>query len=533
MTTFQERVNQAKQVSIVDLAINNGVEVTNISARYAKGVEHDSLVFDKQKNTFSWFSRDVNGDPINFMQSYLGVDNFKEAVDKILSGKANGNYQTVANKPVKPEPFQYYFRNSDSISAVKHYLHDIRGIDSEIITALHNKGLLQQDINQNAVFVWGRQGTPVGASVQGTQIDKEKFGKRGTAKYIGKNSLQDFGFNVSIGKPEKLILFEAPIDLLSYWTEHKDLKDTMLFSMDGLKERTVYNAMNYMYVAKNSLPTNGVYLGVDNDPAGHKFMDKFSGKAFEVGETGQEVAFQSLIPNDWDIPAHQLDDYQTIANQYEIEWQSLAAAHKATSNLTPDMQSANGYGYEGLLSDNPTNNKPQQTRSLEKELKEVAGLIKATSDAGQVNWNKVFQNDHFPESSLVIHQLAQKAESYYQMYTNQGARPVQNLTKDWNDDLIVKLNTQAEQRLLNTEYQSDRGSLKVTKKLQDNRQKYVAEQQAFNGAVQFFEADSPREMDFLIKNYGYNAVDKQDERVMGATRQHKQHQQTRSRALSR
>lgn len=515
MATYKERIEQAKQVSIIDLAVNNGVEVTDVSSRYARGVKHDSLMFDKQKNTFSWFSQDKNGDTINFMQEYLGVADFNEAVKQILDGQEKNNYHNVDNEPIKREPFQYYFKNNESITEVRKYLYEERGIDNDIITALNHKGLLQQDMNQRAIFVWGRQGAPAGATVQGTQVDYDKFGKRGTAKFIGKNSQQDFGFNVSIGKPNKLMLFEAPIDLLSYWSEHKELRDTMLFSMDGLKERTVYNAMNYMYVAKNSLPTEGVFLGVDNDAAGHKFMDKFEQKAFTVADSTKEIVFHSLIPNDWDIPRDHLSIYQSISSEVGIDWQPLAAAHKATSNLDPNMYMANGYKYTGNLAyPEPLQPAQQVDRSLETELRKVAELIKDNSQSAEINWRQVFANDLHAENSDPVAKVADKAARYNEMYVNQGARPVIELQKDWNDDLRNKLNEASEGRLLNTDYASSTGTLKVSRKAEQKRSKLVAEERTFNGAVKFFEADSPREMEFLIKNYGYNAVDKQDERMM-------------------
>lgn len=514
MTSFQDKINEAKRVSIVDFAVNNGVQVTNVSARYAKGVDHDSLMFDRQKNTYSWFSQDTNGDTINFAQDYLGIKDFNQAVETIINGKEKGDYKTVSSEPTKREPFQYYFKNSDSFNKVRSYLHEKRGIDNEIITALHNKGLLQQDVNGHAIFVWGRQGVPVGASVQGTEIDYEKNGKRGTQKYIGKNSLQDFGFNVSLGKPNKIMFFEAPIDLLSYWSENKNLKNTMLVSMDGLKERTVYNAMNYMYLSKGTLPIEGVYFGVDNDSKGHQFMDRISQRGFVVSDTGQSIAFKNMIPNDWDIPKDNIALYKEIAADNAIEWEALAAAHKSSSNLSNDFTAANGFDYDGLLSSDKLNSNSAM-RSLPGELREAAAIISQNKIGDKYDWRNIFSDSTHGITSNEVLKIADKAQYYIDLYKDQGAKPVDTLTKDWNDDLIKKLNSESENKLLNNSYTNGSSTLAVKRGSAEKKNKLIAEQKEFNGAVKFFEADSPREMEFLIKNYGYNAVDKQDEHSMG------------------
>lgn len=43
-----------------------------------------------------------------------------------------------------------------------------------------------------------------GASYQGTFIDYERFGERGTYKHIDKNSTANHGFNLKIGDPKQL-----------------------------------------------------------------------------------------------------------------------------------------------------------------------------------------------------------------------------------------------------------------------------------------------------------------------------------------
>lgn len=78
----------------------------------------------------------------------------------------------------------------NNIEQVKNYLHDERKIDNRLTDWLHNRGLLDQDKLDNAIFVERDLFTNkiVGSVKQGTHIDYEKYGKRGTAKSIDKNS---------------------------------------------------------------------------------------------------------------------------------------------------------------------------------------------------------------------------------------------------------------------------------------------------------------------------------------------------------
>ena len=56
------------------------------------------------------------------------------------------------------------------------------------------------------------------------------------------------------------------------------IKNCMLAEMEGLKEQSVYKFMNNMIVSKGATLHEGIYLGIDNDPAGQRFLIIF--KAF-------------------------------------------------------------------------------------------------------------------------------------------------------------------------------------------------------------------------------------------------------------
>ena len=80
----------------------------------------------------------------------------------------------------------------------------------------------------------------VGASLQGLVPQPDRYEGKSYLKQIMYQSEGIAGLNVSIGSPERLIVAEAPIDLMSYYELHKDeLSNVRLIAMEGLKEGVI------------------------------------------------------------------------------------------------------------------------------------------------------------------------------------------------------------------------------------------------------------------------------------------------------
>ena len=110
---------------------------------------------------------------------------------------------------------------------------------------------------------------------------------------------------------------------------------------------------------------------------------------------------------------------------------------------------------------------------------------------------------------IELHGLHQKVSSYYEDYRNLGYRPTDALIKDWNDSLRYRVLVQLEARLLESLYERNgKEQMKIHK--DEKRKKYVAVSQDSQFHEPFFEADSPEEAALLVKNYGFQAVDKED-----------------------
>lgn len=65
---------QAAQVDICVVAKALGLETVKHSATTLRTTQHDSLVITPKKNSFYWFSRSANGNPINLVMAYNDCD---------------------------------------------------------------------------------------------------------------------------------------------------------------------------------------------------------------------------------------------------------------------------------------------------------------------------------------------------------------------------------------------------------------------------------------------------------------------------
>ncbi|HEP5273796.1 TPA: toprim domain-containing protein [Streptococcus pyogenes] len=233
---------QAKSLDILEVARSLGMEMKRKSHREYYWAEHDSFKIDTVKNTWHWYSQNLFGDTINLVQQMQNVS-YKDAMVFLETGSF------PEAKPVEEErkPFNYTLAPYEQpFVEARAYLKDIRGLSDDTIDFFLEKGVLAQAkrkdkegvIEDVLVFKYlDRNQQLVGASLQGLVPDQERHPGKGYLKQIMYQSEAISGLNVSIGSPERLIVTEAPIDLMSYYELHKgELNDVRLVAMEGLKE---------------------------------------------------------------------------------------------------------------------------------------------------------------------------------------------------------------------------------------------------------------------------------------------------------
>ncbi len=236
---------QAKSLSILEVARSLGMEMKRSSHKEYYWTEHDSFKIDTNKNTWHWYSRGTYGDTINLVQEIRQVS-YSDAMKFLETG------QFPEAKPMEEvrKPFRYTLAPYEQpFKEARTYLKETRGLSDETINFFLEKGVLAQARRRDRdgftedvlVFKYlDKNQHIVGASLQGLVSQPDRYEGKDYLKQIMYQSEGIAGLNVSIGSPERLIVAEAPIDLMSYYELHKDeLSNVRLIAMEGLKEGVI------------------------------------------------------------------------------------------------------------------------------------------------------------------------------------------------------------------------------------------------------------------------------------------------------
>lgn len=313
---------QAKSLSILDVARSLGMEMRRNSHKEYYWKEHDSFKIDTTKNTWNWYSRGIYGDTIDLVQEMRQI-----TYGQAIAFLDHGDYPEAKPQEEVRQPFKYTLSPyEEPLNEARYYLKTVRGLSDETIDFFLNRGMLAQaqrratDGYAESVLVfksYSRDGEMVGASLQGLTPNKDRYEGKGYLKQIMYQSEGISGLNVTIGSPKRLVVAEAPIDLMSYYELHKEtLEDVRLVAMDGLKEGVIshyamellqdlgeikdetfdYTKSKDLQTASNFLKNaaqrttlfhNGAYqdlitLAVDNDKAGTNFLESLRDKDIPV-----------------------------------------------------------------------------------------------------------------------------------------------------------------------------------------------------------------------------------------------------------
>ncbi len=224
---------------------------------------HDSITIRGSK----WFDHknQTGGGAIKFMQEFYGMD-FQTAVQELLGRSIS----PLSNSPPKADKQEQKTRefklpepNSD-MHRVYAYLIKQRFISADIITHFAKQHTLYEDkTHHNAVFVGlNENGEPKQAHKRSTNS------VGGTFRITCGGSDTRYSF-AHFGENERLYVFEAPIDMLSFLTLYpKDWQKHSYIAMNGVYENAVLTAL------KNHSNLSEVILCVDNDEGGIEAVDR-------------------------------------------------------------------------------------------------------------------------------------------------------------------------------------------------------------------------------------------------------------------
>ena len=240
----QEQIDRANQADLVLFLQSQGEPLERAGQEY-RWKRHDSLTVRGNK----WYrhSQSKGGGPVDFVMEFFGKS-FTEAVE-LLTGEKG-----VAPPPDSPQ-FRLPPRSPDNRTA-RNYLTAARRIDEDVTGFFFASGDIYEDAaHHNAVFV-GRDenGIPRYAHSKGTARN---------FRLDVKGSDKAFNFCYR-GEGERLFVFEAPIDLLSFLCLFKkEWQKQSYLSLGGVGEKALLRFLS----DRPNIKT--VYLCLDSDEAGN------------------------------------------------------------------------------------------------------------------------------------------------------------------------------------------------------------------------------------------------------------------------
>ena len=240
----QEQIDRANQADLVSFLQSQGEQLTRAGNEY-RWKRHDSLTVRGNK----WYrhSQSKGGGPVDFVMEFFGRS-FTEAVE-LLTGEKG------AAPPQDSPQFRLPPRSPDNRTA-RNYLTAARRIDEDVAGFFFASGDIYEDASHhNAVFVWrDEDGIPRYAHSKGTA---------GNFRLDVKGSDKAFNFCYR-GEGERLFVFEAPVDLLSFLCLFKkDWQKQSYLSLGGVGEKALLRFLS----DRPNIKT--VYLCLDSDEAGN------------------------------------------------------------------------------------------------------------------------------------------------------------------------------------------------------------------------------------------------------------------------
>lgn len=228
-----------------------------------------------------WFHQyeQVGGDAIDFVRRYYRTS-YPEAVAFLLN---NGNPISVVLPAVK-KLFVLPPRNENN-RRLYAYLSVRRGIDRDVLNAFIRTGLIYESADyHNAVFV--------GNAPTGIAVHAHKRGTGSESRFKGNVTGSDPRYSFHwIGTDDTMFLFEAPIDLLSFISLHKnDWQSHSYAACCGVSDRVLLQTL------KDNPNIATVYLCLDNDEAGQAANRRMAKKLLS-----QNINAKILVPTrkDW------------------------------------------------------------------------------------------------------------------------------------------------------------------------------------------------------------------------------------------
>lgn len=273
----EEQKYRANNVDLVDFLTRRREKLIPSGRDKRLAADHSITV---RGNEWYDHSAECGGFAIDFVRQFYGLT-YPEAVTMLLGGEQGEVYQPAEQKQQEPKkPFELPTSHSD-MRRVYGYLVKTRRLDREVVSFFAKQKLIYESCElskdkkkeyHNAVFVGlDEHGVPRHAHKRGLYTEGKAF--KGNVDSCD----PAYSFH-HIGTSNRLYVFEAPIDLLSYITLHP--RDWQRHSYVALCGTSEYAMLKLLELCPN---LDHVVLCLDHDEAGIEASEKYYDLLTEKG----------------------------------------------------------------------------------------------------------------------------------------------------------------------------------------------------------------------------------------------------------
>lgn len=293
---------QARQTDLVSLLKSQG-ETVKRSGREYQWWDGSAKVTIRGNLWYHQYDQ-VGGDTIDFVRRYYNKS-YNEAMEFLLGGNRQGEF--CVSPPIEkkePQPFVLPKKN-DRMSRVYAYLLRHRKLHKDVLDVFVRKGMVYESADyHNAVFVgFDQDNIPRHAHKRGS-------GSKSTYKGNADNSAPEYSFHWH-GRSEKLYLFEAPIDMLSFICMNKECWENHSYAACcGVGERVLFQML------KDNPHIQMVYLCLDNDEPGQQAEERIAAKLEKLGIAYDDTL--TPIDKDWNQDLKNLDQEEVLCPTLQL-----------------------------------------------------------------------------------------------------------------------------------------------------------------------------------------------------------------------
>lgn len=340
-----------------------------------------------------WFSQyeQVGGNAIQFVQKFYNKS-YTDAVQMLLDEKIEP--LRVELREQKEKHFELPKPNKD-MRQVFAYLLKSRFLDRDVIKYFaHEKLLYESEEHHNCVFVGvDENGVPRHAHKRGTYTLGESF----------KGNVDDCDSRYSFhytGTSNRIYVFEAPIDMLSYITLHKDnWQEHSYVSICSVADHALVQML------KDNPQISKIYLCLDNDSAGIESEWRIRHHLNELGYG--DVSFVRPKYKDWNeiLKAQNgIESLPAVPNPYLEKMRILlSSAVENAVNSKPLL-----YPYKTLCADyqrlTASDDKDMKIRSANRLAVDALRMAKAYLSADEKTLIKGFYEQYLPHTEKACYE---------------------------------------------------------------------------------------------------------------------------------